>query len=34
MSLNCNYCKADIDIDIDESSIEGKPIQCGSCNKE
>ena len=34
MNLNCNYCKADIDIDIDESSIEGKPIQCGSCNKE
>ena len=34
MNLNCNYCKADIDIDIYESSIEGKPIQCGSCNKE
>ena len=34
MNLNCKYCKADIDTDIDESSIEGKLIQCSSCNKE
>ena len=34
MSLNCKYCKADIDTDIDESSIEGKLIQCSSCDKE
>ena len=34
MNLNCKYCKADIDINIDESSIEGKLIQCSSCNKE
>ena len=34
MNLNCKYCKADIDSDIDESSIEGKLIQCSSCNKE
>ena len=34
MNLNCKYCKADIDTDIDESSIEGKLIQCNSCNKE
>ena len=34
MDLNCKYCKADIDTDIDESSIEGKLIQCSSCNKE
>ncbi|MDC3295474.1 hypothetical protein OAU69_01035 [Candidatus Pelagibacter sp.] len=34
MNLNCKYCKADIDINIDESSIEAKVIQCGSCNKE
>jgi len=34
MNLNCKYCKADIDNDIDESSIEGKLIQCSSCNKE
>ena len=34
MNLNCKYCKADIDTGIDESSIEGKLIQCSSCNKE
>ena len=34
MNLNCKYCKADIDTVIDESSIEGKLIQCSSCNKE
>lgn len=34
MNLNCKYCKADIDTDIDELSIEGKLIQCSSCNKE
>ena len=34
MNLNCKYCKADIETDIDESSIEGKLIQCSSCNKE
>ena len=34
MNLNCKHCKADIDINIDESSIEGKLIQCSSCNKE
>ena len=34
MNLNCKYCKADIDTDIEESSIEGKLIQCNSCNKE
>ena len=34
MNLNCKYCKADIDTDIDESSIESKLIQCSSCNKE
>ena len=34
MNLNCKYCKADIYTDIDESSIEGKLIQCSSCNKE
>ena len=34
MNLNCKYCKADIDTNIDESSIEGKLIQCSSCNKE
>ena len=34
MYLNCKYCKADIDTDIDESSMEGKLIQCSSCNKE
>ena len=34
MDLNCKYCKADIYTDIDESSIEGKLIQCSSCNKE
>ena len=34
MNLNCKYCKADIDTDIEESSIEGKLIQCSSCNKE
>lgn len=34
MNLNCKYCKADIDTDIDKSSIEGKLIQCSSCNKE
>ena len=34
MNLNCKHCKADIDTDIDESSIEGKLIQCSSCNKE
>jgi predicted Zn finger-like uncharacterized protein len=34
MNLNCKYCKADIDTSIDESSIEGKLIQCSSCNKE
>ena len=34
MNLNCKYCKADIDTVIDGSSIEGKLIQCSSCNKE
>ena len=34
MNLNCKYCKADIDTNIDESSIEGILIQCSSCNKE
>ena len=34
MNLNCKYCKADIDTGIDVSSIEGKLIQCSSCNKE
>ena len=34
MYLNCKYCNVDIDTDIDESSIEGKLIQCSSCNKE
>lgn len=34
MNLNCKYCKADIDAGIDELSIEGKLIQCSSCNKE
>ena len=34
MNLNCKYCKADIDTVIDELSIEGKLIQCSSCNKE
>jgi predicted Zn finger-like uncharacterized protein len=34
MNLNCKYCKTVIDTDIDESSIEGKLIQCSSCNKE
>ena len=34
MNLNCKYCKADIDTVVDESSIEGKLIQCSSCNKE
>ena len=34
MNLNCKYCKADIDTVIDESSIEGKLMQCSSCNKE
>ena len=34
MNLNCKYCEADIDTGIDESSIEGKLIQCSSCNKE
>ena len=34
MNLNCKYCKVDIETDIDESSIEGKLIQCSSCNKE
>ena len=34
MNLNCKYCKTVIDNDIEESSIEGKLIQCSSCNKE
>ena len=34
MNLNCKYCKTVIDNDIEESSIEGKLIQCNSCNKE
>ena len=34
MNLNCKYCNVDIDIDIDESSIEGKLIQCSSCDKD
>jgi outer membrane murein-binding lipoprotein Lpp len=34
MYLNCKYCNVDIDTDIDESSIEGKLIQCSSCDKE
>ena len=34
MDLNCKYCKADIDTDIEESSIEGKLIKCTSCDKE
>ena len=34
MNLNCKYCKADIDTGVDGSSIEGKLIQCSSCNKE